>query len=217
MKVFRDLRIMGTPEQLEGLLKNVEESLTAGWNRNIETEKLMVFRVPLKSYCFTCDARDGRKEGSLHLMRSDEEMLQVSNIIPPAGKAHLSYDEYNRILDDFHSRFIEPLAKKHNVGVWLSNPDVDMTEWLTDETAKKLQAFSSAANKRTGSSHPDDQKRWHAFLVAAHEEKTTLTPDSLERWLKEEEGWDEDQSWKLAINYESARLLLEYYDSNKGA
>ena len=92
-----------------------------------------------------------------------------------------------------------------------------ITEWVSDETAEKLHTFSACANKSTGSSHPMDETRWYAFLMATHTERSSLAPESLRRWLQEEEGWDEDHAWKLSIEYETARSLFTYYDSERNA
>ena len=212
MKVYQDYSVRGTPEALESLMRDVEASLANGWTRDALREGHLEPRDASMKRCFVCDKRENREEGSLFLIAFEEKELQVTNIVPSEDKRHLSYDEYNYILQEFHSQFVSPHAAKHGVLVELSDSDVGLSQWLTEDAEKKLKRFSHAANKATCAAHPNDRERWYDFLIAAHREKSSLDYESLRRWLHEEERWGEVESAELASDYESSRLLLAYYD-----
>jgi hypothetical protein len=92
--------------------------------------------------------------------------------------------------------------------VEMSEPEADLEQWLSPETAKKLRFFCSHANKRTGSSHPADRKLWNDFIVSAYREGTDLDSTTLARWLHEAGDWDEERASELAGEYAFATQLL---------
>ena len=86
--------------------------------------------------------------------------------------------------------------------------------YLSPGTAKKLQTFSSAANKSTGSGHHYDQERWFDFLVDLHKDRPDFDGTILERWLMDN-GWSDDTASDLVIEYEFAQALLSFYDRHQ--
>lgn len=163
-----------------------------------------------KYYCFSCSETDRRPGSDLWLYQKTTSEMLVTNIIP-TGKRRLDYDEYNFIIKEFHDRFLRPAALRAGTKPSLSPDQSSIEEWVSPDTAQLLHTYSVLANKSSGVSHPDDEVRWHRFLVAAHEERSALDAGTLGRWLEEEEGWPEEAASDLALKYEAARSVLDFY------
>ena len=211
MKVFRDLEISGSASSLMKLIETIESKLENGWTRDREAEKRLEETGSRgeKWFCFSCTEKEGREAAKLWFTFKGENTLYVSNIVPVEfGK--LTYDQYNTILKDFHSKFIEPVGQPLGLKYILTSDVKDIEDWVSDETAKKLRRFSAAANR--GLLHPLDRERWFDFLVSAHKESSELDETTLMRWLIEHEKWSEEVASELAEEYENARALLKFYD-----
>jgi hypothetical protein len=211
MKVFRELTIEGGPEALLDTLRYINESLSGGWRRNEAAESRM---APMpdnqRYYCFSCSETAGRPGAELWLYQKTPGEMLVTNIIP-TSKRKLDYDEYNLIIREFHDRFLKPAALRAGTKPNLSPDQSSIEDWISPGTAHLLHTFSVLANKSSGISHPADEERWHRFLVAAHEERSELDASTLGRWLEEEEAWPEEAASDLALKYEAARSVLDFY------
>jgi len=206
MKVFRELSIKGSPSELAFFVDGIASRLLAsGWGADEYPQ-----HDPPKTFGFTCPESAGRSATEIWLGYRGLYELYVSNIIPKGYRGHLSYDEYNAILCDFYDRFALPEARKHVLDVALSSDDVDLETWLSKEAAEALRLFCNKANKSTGASHPEDQKRWYRFVILADKENANLDASTLARWLSEEAGWADSIASELASDYEQARSLLAY-------
>lgn len=216
MKRYGDLEITGSVADLQAVLERIDAGLTNGWCRDTETEREQAHRsLGLgETFLYRCSAQGTRPAALLCLWRTDEEGLKVVNIVP-AETGRLSFDQYNAILDEFRTQFVEAASRELPVTISAPSSDVTIEHWVSPETANKLERFSALANKSTGSSHPADEARWYDFLIACHLEESTLDPTSLCRWLQESHGWDEDHAYDLAAEFESARSLLRYYDRHR--
>lgn len=49
------------------------------------------------------------------------------------------------------------------------------------------------------------------FLIAEFQQEIHISGETLERWLREEAGWPEDDALALAIQYERGLALLDTY------
>lgn len=137
---------------------------------------------------------------------------EITNIVPKKI-GQLTYAQYNGLLQEFERVIARPAALKAGFDVNVSTPRQTLEEWVSPDAAKALEAFSDAANKSTGSSHPLDQKRWLRFLILCHRSEKKLDGDRLRRWLIEVDGWDDDRALKLTIEYEFALDLLKAYNT----
>jgi hypothetical protein len=217
MQVFRELLIRGEPEALTAMADAIRQSLAEGWTQDVSAERhLRSYPVNGKgnAFCFACCRRGRRPAATLFLVNKDPGTLFVSNIVPN-DQRELSYAEYNGILEEFANHFVEPNAAKTHVRFEMSEPNVDLDQWLSDGAAEKLRLFSNKANKSTGASHPSDRERWYDFILAANQEGADLTASTIGRWLHEVGGWDQESAMKLAIEYAFGRGLLTYADSQR--
>lgn len=215
MKVHQELRIgplIG--DQEDRFISWIGEHLTAGWHRDVAREEELNRESERKFYCFACEQSPERSAARLFLTLADRRAtswLYVSNIVPREVQ-QLTFDQYNRILNEFEARFAKPAADSIGVRVELSSPEQSIEDWLSPESAKLLTAFSHLANKSTGSAHPMDRERWFDFLIALHRSGENPNVGLLQRWLIEEEQWPDDIAFDLVCEYEFARGLLDRFE-----
>jgi hypothetical protein len=218
MKVFRDLKIEGSPDKLQKVLQQVIEAIAnnpdSSWRRDEEAEAKInsVPKFDSKLYCFSCSESEKRRESNLWLSHAlEENRLSVSNILPQKIK-ELSYDEYNYILEEFSDRFLIPATKNLEVEVTLTEAEIDLKKLIEPEAVELLHRFSEADNKLGKVYLPLSKKDWYLFIVKSHKNKAQLNAEILERWLEEEEGWSEDIASNLVEEYQFARNLLDCYE-----
>jgi hypothetical protein len=216
VKVHQELRIGPlTSEQETELISWIVGHLSAGWSRDTGREDELNREAGIRFYCFGCNQNAERAAATLllvHPARRTTSWLYVSNIIPKETR-ELNYDQYNHILREFHDRFVKPAADSLNVSVELTAPEQSVENWLSPESARRLQEFSAAAIKSTGSSHPIDRERWCDFLIAMHRANENPSVSLLKRWLVEEEKWPEEVAFDLVSEIEFARDLLSRLNS----
>ena len=211
METFKELIISGAPSKILELIDLIDGSLDTGWARRKDLENNLKGSLSRTPICYSCDEQVGRSAASLWITFRDEKQLRVSNIVP-LNKSELSFDEYNQILTEFTNKFVSENVGKLGLDIEVTAGILDIFEYLSDDSYRKLEAFSGGANKSTGTSHPMDQNRWFSFLVSAHKEKADLCAVDLERWLIEQEEWPADVATRIIIQYEQQRELLNYYD-----
>ncbi len=213
MKRTRDLELYGPTAKLEAFPDGVEKICPPGWLRK-KSEETRISREALSPmYCFEYK----RSPNPAHLWIAHDkrnEKLWVANIVPEHNldTDNERYNYYNSTLLEFWA-FAKKVATAEGLEFKLTEEDVTIDTLLPADAAKKLRGFSRLANKSTGSSHPNDQERWFEFIVSVHKSGVDLDASTLKRLLHEEERWSENSASKLAIEYEFARALLEFYDS----
>jgi hypothetical protein len=215
MQVFRDLLIRGEPDRLTATVAEIDRSLGEGWFRDEETERRLA-AVPTagRSACFGCSDGGSRPAATIVLTAKGPDLLYVSNVIPHSRR-QLDYDQYNRIVTEFHDRFVRPAVAKTGAVAELTDTQADLERWLFPAAAEKLRRFSSRANRGTGASHPQDRERWNEFVLAAHKDRSILDASTLRRWLVEVEGWPPEVANPLALEYESGRELLAFAEGHR--
>jgi hypothetical protein len=215
MRVFRELYIHGTPHQLIEITKHICNSLKPRWTHDTDAEVHMRgiggTRTPRTAYCFVSPESVNRPKASIILADDNKNSLRVLNIVPHKSP-RLSYDQYNAILEDFYALYVKPAIDAVGGDAELTEPEADLERWLSPQSADKLRYFCISANKHTGSVHPADRESWYDFLTSVHNAGEDLGSSTLARWLQESGGWDDEWADKLAIEYEFALGLLEYFD-----
>jgi hypothetical protein len=216
MKVFRDLFIRGEPERIVAAIEEIDRSLTGGWFRDREDERRFAGVPGLggKPACFGCFAEGDRPGATVILTPKGPSVLYVSNVIPHCRR-QLDHDQYNRVLGEFHERFVKPAADKVGVASELTDTEADLEKWLSPAAAEKLRRFSACANKGTGGAHPQDRERWNDFVVAAHQDGGSLDSSTLRRWLVEVEDWPPELADLLAGEYGYGRELLSFEEGRR--
>lgn len=216
MKRFKDLEIIGPERRLLALVEVVSANLPPDWHRDHAAEKLLEGIDPEgkdAGFAFARDLKNGDPPAGVFLAR-ESERLYIPNIVPRES-GQLSVAQYNRILDEFAAILKEHLPQDGVIQMKVGSDSVAITEWISSEAAELLKRFSVLANQSTGSSHPRDFERWAAFLIKVHKESVALHSNVLQQWLIEEWDWPPDRASKLAMEYEFARDLLNYYDKSQ--
>lgn len=83
-----------------------------------------------------------------------------------------------------------------------------MADSLTPEATKKLDSFLEG---NPSERHPDDMKRWHAFVIQAH--KDGLPDDDAAVRKAIERRWAGAAVARWTGRYVDARALLAAYDA----
>ena len=211
MKTFCDLIISGESSRLNNFLVELNKKISGDWKRSELSEKLIINSTDDEAYCYDVKKTKKYPAAKLWLFRVGSDKLSVTNIVPEEV-GELTYDEYNSILNDFYTSFVVAAAESTGVISKMSNPEITINNWLNNETVARLEKFSRAANKHTGSSHPLDEERWFDFIVSSYKSKSGLPIDILGRWLVED-GWNEEKASDLMIEYERAIALLLFYEN----
>jgi hypothetical protein len=217
MQVFREMYVRGKSADIAELMNAVEKSLPDSWRRDRTSEDdIQTYMHGAKSlYCFVHDRDDDLPSATIYLAEKSDGVLVASNI-HPHKKRQLTHDEYNSILEAFYNQVVKRCAEKMEVPVELTSNQADPSDWLLDETAAKLRAFSASGNKGAGFLLTEDHERWFDFIVTAHAEKSQLDASALRRWLIEIEGWAPEIADQLAGEYAFGGELLTFTGSRRG-
>jgi hypothetical protein len=210
MRTSKELVIRGKRSDLERMLDRVEARLGEGWKRDREAENRLGqagVRGPW-DVCFSCTAKGDRPAAGLWVHPRGLDELSVSNVVP-RDRQQLSEDENNRLLAEFEREFLRPVASEVGVETEVVEHRLTLEEDLSAEAVRLLRAFSASANR--AGLHPNDRRRWNAFLVRAHQDESFFDPALLDEWLQQE-GWPEATRSQLVEEYEAARSLLVVYD-----
>jgi hypothetical protein len=212
MRSRNELTIRGTAPQIAQLLKRLEQPQAKGWRRHAEAEsRRHALGMPDMARCFACTAESRRPAAALWLQLGGEDRLFVEDIVA-LGKGGLTDDEYNLILAEFESEVLGPAGAGLDIQTSVSANRITLEAYLSREAVRRLQAFSSTANK--ASLHLADCRPWREFIIQSHLESADFDPLLLEQWLAEQ-GWSEEQRQHLVGEYESSRSILAAYDEER--
>ncbi|HVJ52265.1 MAG TPA: hypothetical protein VM689_07375 [Aliidongia sp.] len=213
IEVFRDLYLRGPVARRSDLRQALVAAAVDPWYYDPDRSAAIsrnVTDTDADILAFGRKASDDLQAAELTLWSRDDGYY-VPNIVP-IEFGELSIAQYNDILTDFLERVVRPVAPQFDYQIDATAARQDLGDWTSADAARKLRAFSAAANKSTGASHPLDQRRWFDFIIAVHESQKTIGTDHLVRWLYKVDGWDEESAHKLAGQYETALSLLKRYD-----
>jgi hypothetical protein len=210
MRASNELTIRGERTRLERVLACVEALLRDGWKRDREAEERLGRRGSLGpwNYCFSCTAKVDRAAAGLWIHARGPNELYVSSVVP-LDKQELCEEEYNRLLTEFEREFLGPAAAEVGVHTEVLRHRLTLEYDLSAEALRLLRAFTTPANRKC--LHPNDRRRWTAFLVRVHQDESLFDPALLDEWLQQE-GWPQDTRCQLLGEYEAARSLLSAYD-----
>lgn len=206
MKKYKDLKIKcNTQEDSQVILMNISDRC-----KGIEYN--VVFRDDTNMYV-------GVKIASLSkvniILYADESSVQVINIIPDKDSpcTHLTKEEYNRILTQFHSDIIIPLFE-NKYEIDFSPEDVELKSLIPGSFQALLQWVNCPGAPNAPFSHPNDLNRWFNFICTLHDSGEFLGSGDLEQWLREDNKWPDEVVTDTIIRYETEISLLDYYDSH---
>jgi len=106
-RAVRDVRVYGTPLEIETLVVNIERMLDTDWFREHEAGERFRRRTGCLQYVFI-RARKGERPGVAIELRATRFGLTVHNLAQ--GRYQLSIKDHNEILVDFFLRYIDPVS-----------------------------------------------------------------------------------------------------------
>ncbi|TDY25974.1 hypothetical protein B0G81_6471 [Paraburkholderia sp. BL6665CI2N2] len=216
IRVFQDLSVIAVDKDAPALRDKLIATARKPWFHDPEAESRIVGAklLPGEGMVAFRRERDLDAEAALvTLWPNGAGGYKVTNIVPREANS-LSEQQYNVILRDFAETVVKAAAPDSSIEL---SPDHEgPLDWTSQSAANALWEFCASANKATGASHPSDRQSWMHFLVMQHETgHGRLTPSRLAQWLVKADKWPEDVANDLAIEYESAIELLDYYDGHK--
>jgi len=210
MKMFKDLEIEVSQKVRADFLQRIEERLPEGWTRDRDAEK-RAHGPTTEGFCYyVCNQQQDRPPALVALVPRNENLMYVSNIVPRLV-SELSRDQYNRILDEFATQCIKPIAVEMGISLKTTKEDETLEDWVSKGSAEKFRTFSVLANKSTGTSHPCDKERWYEFIISIVNNNDSLDSTTLREWMVAEDGWTEDVALEVVIEFEQEVGLLKYY------
>jgi hypothetical protein len=204
---FGDLIIHLAADRVPEIAAAIEERLRQPWSRRPESEQDQGVGVPA---VFQRDEATGQRPVGVWLYGRDDQEIYVSNIVP-LGVGSLTHAEYNDALTEFAEEFAIPAAESLGGHATLDVEPYDIAEVIGRDAYSKLMAFSRSSNRSTGTAHPSDKAKWHAFILAVRDVPDHEPPDAsrLIEWFQAD-GWGDEAAYELGIEYERAMALLDY-------
>lgn len=205
MKQFQDLFLQLNGSDINSLVDSLTQHCNSLWKRREDKEDGAGGYRP---YCFESVGNENLAAAALFLYERESGVWYVSNIVPTVER-ELSHDQYNSLLRDFASNVVKPAIEDLSVTANLTADEISISSVAGQAVEDALRRFSTLANKSTGTSHPNDRKRWFEFVTMAYKSSDELYADLVIRTLIEF-GWPEDMAYELGIKYEYAIDLLAY-------
>lgn len=209
MKIFRELKIGRDSIQINHFINRVNNYVSGDWKYKHDEGYLF--------FDYTGNLLP-QSQISIYINEQQKGFIRVGNIIP-LQKSMLSVEEYNKILLKFYEDIILPF-KNANPDVIIDEPSDDTfnpLQIISQSALEKLQLFTSAANKSTGSAHPNDRERWFSFICQTVDDDKMFDYDTLKSFLQDETFWGKDKAWnelfseQLAEEYELCCEILLFY------
>lgn len=216
IRVFQDLSFTPVDKDALALREKLIATAQKPWHHDPIAESRIVGAklLPGEGMVAFKRERDSDAEAAIvTLWPNGAGGYKVTNIVPSEANS-LSEQQYNVILRNFAETVVKTASPDSSIEL---SPDHEgPLNWTSQPAANALWQFCISANKLTGASHPSDRQSWMHFLVTQH--KTghgELTPSRLAQWLVRADKWPEDVANDLAVEYESAIELLDYYDGHQ--
>lgn len=104
---FNDLYMWVDEKHSEEFAAALEAALPEGWRRDREGEEFSKPHALGGSgwFYYWRDGRGGREAVKVALYRRDPKTLYVCNIVP-LDRCELTYEQYNRALEEFHDKVL---------------------------------------------------------------------------------------------------------------
>ena len=179
MQQFRDLKLIGSSSELEKFIERIETSLCDGWTKVEKRKNSILVSHRFTAFNFVSPQTNTRPQGSLSLAFDDENgYLYVCNIVP-LEYGQLEIQDYNSILEEFLTKFVEPAAQDLNIKIETTAAERTIDNSMSPKLSITLKCFLECANMGDGGSHPLDEKRFFDFIIQAHHERSLLDESTL--------------------------------------
>ena len=194
----------------------LDSKLPDDWRRSPEIDERMrqMSDERAGAYCFIKNFAPKLGDVAVWLTLRGANQLYVSPIIALKARESMDVGQYNHVLDDFETTFIEPLMHglRRHVFNYQASWEPTLEDVLSTGSMRRLKAFSAIANK--GRLQKKDKQLWQVFIARTHLENTVVEPGLLSEWLQDE-GWPEEQRSRLIGDYSFGRSLLSIYEEER--
>lgn len=194
MKRPQEVKILDIKKFEQDIIEN--NNVSKEWERNKEREESLEH----KPYCFNYIGDELNK--AILYVNLNDDVYTISNAFP-REKNSLDEDEYNALLNNFVKNNLSNI--KHEI----SKSDVVLEDLVGKQISDKFYSFSSLANKSSCIAHPNDEKRWYAFVLDSLIKDKILPSKDIYYFLVED-GWTNENAEVLSFNYEKTYAVMEY-------
>ncbi len=209
METYKNLIIDVGDYGIVSYIEEVTKIIDDLWVRSYENEENSRYLGEI-AYCFRRKQDSSLPGAGLSIFHKEGNTWYVPNIVP-IESGQLTFEQYNELLTEFYERYLLPASEIVGVNLDITSGKIEDEDIVGSHAAKLLSTFSECANKSTGSSHPCDQKRWFDFIVEACSSEEHVDAGNLERLLKQQ-GWSDDASQRLIIQFEFARDIIKHME-----
>src|SRR5437016_26808 len=147
LRVFKELAIRGTPENLSSFVAQISKDPLDHWVRDRGREPSGRGKVGpgFGTYAFRWTGSPELPALVLFLVGRGDT-LKTTNVVP-IDVPKLSREQYNAAVDHFVETCVTPFARLNTLSLNIGNDRYDITHWLSDAAARKLITFSHNANR----------------------------------------------------------------------
>ena len=160
MEIFRNLEINDSQINIDKALNIFINAFPNKWH--IEKTKQLGSNYIVYRY------KNNRNLTLRVFLLRTENGIKIANILPDERNS-ISKQEYNEAVMDFYNDLIQFNPNYTNC---VTTNIFDPLQIMSQEALDKLRGFYILANKSTGSSHPEDEKRWFGFICQTVEDNT---------------------------------------------
>ena len=206
MEIYRNFGIEDSQENIAKALNSFIQMFPNKWH-------LMQPSKELGDKYIVYKYRKSHKLTLKIFLLKTEYGLKIANILPDERNS-ISKKEYNEAVMDFYNDLKKAHPQYQNS---VTTNIFDPLQIMSQNALTKLRDFYLCANKSTGSSHPDDEQRWFAFICQTVEDKKIITAEQeFLEFLQDKEYWgidvfEEDVAFELLHEYNKITGCLKYY------
>ena len=212
MEIFREFTINDNDKNITKALQAFVQAYPNKWHY-VEPPKEMKGKFIIYKY---------KKSHNLTLkifLIKTEYGIRIANILPEERNS-ITKKEYNEAVMDFYNDLVKIAPQYENK---VTTNQFDPLQIMSKEALEKLRGFYILANKSTGSSHPDDEQRWFAFICQTVDDGRIINDEQeFLEFLQDKDYWgedvfDEDVAFELLHEYNKISGCLKYYiEKNRG-
>lgn len=203
MDIYQELTVTGERAAIEAFFAGLDGN-ACNWKPNTEILRHSLLGADYKAFDVPQEVTPRPSRLFLHLNAS-HTACSLANIVQSGGE--LNPKEYNAILQAFYSDCLQANVEKHQLQVTMTKSEVFLEDTLSPQNMALLEDFARSANPATGSSHPQDYRRWIAFISASVQDEQILETDLLREWLMSQ-GFPSDIAYALKEEYRFGVALI---------
>lgn len=129
-------------------------------------------------------------------------------MVPDMAGQRLSVEQYVQVLNAFDRQIAAPAAEELEGMTSIETSKRTLDDYFSPEAIRLLKIFCTTSNAGDGGSHPNDQRKWIAFLLHVHAGGEKVDCDTFGACLSDTKWWPDDQIEVLVCQYDFAMQVL---------